>query len=129
MDVVVCPNAGVTMPCATHAGDAQLPLVAHIIHRLAIGGLENGLVNLINDMPPARYRHAIVCLTDYTDFRERLHDQHVPVIALHKDEGHDVGVYVRMIYVIEPSERSRSKLYRVKIDTKEFTLLCDAPQA
>ena len=35
----------------------------------------------------------------------------------------------RMIYVIEPSERSHSKLYRVKIDTKEFTLLCDAPQA
>ena len=26
------------------------PLVAHIIYRLDIGGLENGLVNLINHM-------------------------------------------------------------------------------
>ena len=40
-----------------------------------------------------------------------------------------IDVEKRLIYVIEPSERSRSKLYRVKIDTKEFTLLCDAPQA
>src|SRR5215475_7446651 len=100
MDVIVCPDTGVTMPCATHAGDAQLPLIAHIIHRLAVGGLENGLVNLINDMPPARYRHAIVCLTDYTDFRERIRDKHIPIVALHKAEGHDLGVYVRLWRVL-----------------------------
>jgi sugar transferase (PEP-CTERM/EpsH1 system associated) len=74
--------------------------VAHIIHRLAVGGLENGLVNLINHMSPARYRHAIVCLTDYSDFRQRLQDQQVPVIALHKDEGYDVRVYVRLWRVL-----------------------------
>lgn len=72
------------------------PLVAHIIHRLAVGGLENGLVNLINHMPPERYRHAIVCLTDFTDFRDRIHRKDVPVIALHKREGLDFGVYTRL---------------------------------
>jgi sugar transferase (PEP-CTERM/EpsH1 system associated) len=100
MNMVVCPDAGVTMPCATHTGDAQLPLIAHIIHRLAVGGLENGLVNLINNMPPARYRHAIVCLTDYTDFRERIRDKHIPIVALHKAEGHDLGAYVRLWRVL-----------------------------
>jgi sugar transferase (PEP-CTERM/EpsH1 system associated) len=72
------------------------PLVLHIINRLAIGGLENGLINLINHMPPDRYRHAIVCLTDSTDFRDRLLDKDVPVLALHKRDGHDVGCYLRI---------------------------------
>ncbi|MDM5179873.1 sugar transferase, partial [Massilia sp. DJPM01] len=40
-------------------------LVVHLIHQLDIGGLENGLINLIRHMPPERYRHAIVCLKDY----------------------------------------------------------------
>jgi sugar transferase (PEP-CTERM/EpsH1 system associated) len=98
--ILGCPQVGVTRRCGTSLGNVPPPLVAHIIHRLAVGGLETGLVNLINHMSPARYRHAIVCLTDYTDFRERLHDQHVPVIALHKDAGHDVGVYVRLWRVL-----------------------------
>jgi sugar transferase (PEP-CTERM/EpsH1 system associated) len=100
MNMVVCPGAGLTMPCATHTGDAQLPLIVHIIHRLAVGGLENGLVNLINNMPPARYRHAIVCLTDYTDFRERIRDKDIPIVALHKEEGQDLGMYVRLWRVL-----------------------------
>ena len=100
MDAVVCPDAGVTMSHTIQAGHVQPPLVVHIIHRLAVGGLENGLVNLINSMPPAQYRHAIVCLTDYTDFRERIRDKRVPIIALHKKEGHDLGVYVRLWRVL-----------------------------
>lgn len=74
----------------------QPPLIAHIIHRLAAGGLENGLVNLINHLPPEKYRHAIVCLTDYTDFRDRIRRMDVPVIALHKRDGKDLGIYPRM---------------------------------
>lgn len=76
-------------------GAAQPPLVVHVINQLAIGGLESGVVNLINHMPPGRYRHAIVCLTDYTDFRDRLRDKDVPVLAMHKRDGHDVGCYLR----------------------------------
>ncbi|MET0981575.1 MAG: glycosyl transferase group 1 protein, partial [Telluria sp.] len=48
------------------------PLVVHLIYRLDIGGLETLLVDTINRMPADRYRHAIVCLTDYTDFAERI---------------------------------------------------------
>jgi sugar transferase (PEP-CTERM/EpsH1 system associated) len=78
----------------------QPPLVAHVIRRLAVGGLENGLVNLINHMPPKRYRHAIVCLTEATNFRARLQRSDVPVIALHKREGQDLGTHVRMWRVL-----------------------------
>jgi sugar transferase (PEP-CTERM/EpsH1 system associated) len=72
----------------------QPPLVAHIIYRLAIGGLENGLVNLINRTPMDRYRHAVVCLTEFTDFRARIRTGGVPVIALHKREGMDLSVHI-----------------------------------
>ena len=77
-----------------------MPLVAHVIHRLAAGGLENGLVNLINHMPADRYRHAIICLTDFTDFRMRLQRPDVPVLALDKQEGKDPRAYLRLIRVL-----------------------------
>lgn len=76
------------------------PLVAHIIYRLTVGGLENGLVNLINHMLKERYRHAIVCLTDYTDFRDRIHRNDVPIVALYKREGQDFGMYRRLWRVL-----------------------------
>jgi sugar transferase (PEP-CTERM/EpsH1 system associated) len=72
------------------------PLVAHVIHRLGIGGLENGLVNFINHCPADRYRHAIVCLTEATEFRRRLHDQELPILEMHKRPGQDWGLYRRL---------------------------------
>ncbi|CAL1239510.1 TIGR03088 family PEP-CTERM/XrtA system glycosyltransferase [Candidatus Methylocalor cossyra] len=71
------------------------PLVAHIIYRLGVGGLENGLVNLINRMPADRYRHAVICLKEATDFRHRLAPE-VPVFELHRKEGQDFGVQLRL---------------------------------
>ena len=73
-----------------------VPLVVHIIHRLGIGGLENGLVNLINHMPADRYRHAIICMTQSTDFRLRIKTPGVEVYELHKKPGHDLGLYFRL---------------------------------
>jgi sugar transferase (PEP-CTERM/EpsH1 system associated) len=79
---------------------SEPPLVVHIIHRLAMGGLENGLVNLINHMPIDRFRHAIVCLTDFTQYREHIQRKDVPVIPLHKYEGKDLGVHLRLRKVL-----------------------------
>ncbi len=73
------------------------PLIAHVIYRLDFGGLENGLVNLINRMPPERYRHAIVCLAGVgAEFRQRLQRASVEVVSLDKRPGKDVAVYARM---------------------------------
>jgi sugar transferase (PEP-CTERM/EpsH1 system associated) len=74
----------------------RTPLVAHVIHRLAIGGLENGLVNLINCIPRERFRHAIVCLSDFTEFRARIRSADVEVFGLGKRPGIDLRVHGRL---------------------------------
>lgn len=61
-----------------------VPLVVHVIHHLVTGGMENGLVNIVNAMPADRYRHAIVCVEDFNEFRERIRRPDVEVIALHR---------------------------------------------
>src|SRR5262245_47853878 len=73
----------------------RLPLVAHVIQRLGVGGLENGLVNLINHMPEKRYRYAILCLTSATEFKNRIRPRNVPIIELNQTPGHDLAVYWR----------------------------------
>ena len=74
----------------------QPPLIVHVIHHLGVGGLENGLINLINHIPPERYRHAIVCLKGYSDFRSRILRENVEIVALNKREGHDLGLYINL---------------------------------
>ncbi len=69
------------------------PLITHIIYRLNVGGLENGLVNLINTIPEERYRHAIICITHATDFRERIRRPDVSIYELNKDEGKSLWHY------------------------------------
>ncbi|MDZ7829191.1 MAG: glycosyltransferase [Halofilum sp. (in: g-proteobacteria)] len=71
-------------------------LVAHVVHSLRTGGLENGLVNLINRMPAERYRHAVICLTDHDRFAERIERDDVPLFALNKREGKDPALYFRL---------------------------------
>jgi sugar transferase (PEP-CTERM/EpsH1 system associated) len=72
------------------------PLIAHLIYGLKTGGVENGLVNLINRMPAERYRHAIICITDYSDFRLRIKRPDVECYALHKPPGKVPGFYVKV---------------------------------
>jgi sugar transferase (PEP-CTERM/EpsH1 system associated) len=69
------------------------PLVVHVLYRFDTGGLENGVVNLINHMPRGAYRHRIVALTEVTDFRLRLNDPSVQCVGLHKPPGHGAKVY------------------------------------
>lgn len=84
-----------TGPTQVRADGSQPPLVAHIIYRLGVGGLENGLVNLINHMPPSRYRHVILCLKGHDAFSERIRAPGVDLIDLAKRDGKDVAVYWR----------------------------------
>lgn len=65
--------------------------VVHIVHRFDTGGMENGMVNLFNTLSPERFRHTVVALTDYSDFRQRIHAQSVGFHALHRAPGHGLG--------------------------------------
>ena len=72
------------------------PLVLHVVHRFDTGGIENGIVNLINHMPGEAYRHAILALTEVTDFRHRIGRNDVDFIAMNKPLGHGVWLYPRL---------------------------------
>jgi sugar transferase (PEP-CTERM/EpsH1 system associated) len=75
---------------------ADPPLIAHVIHRLDFGGLENGLVNLVNQLPAERYRHAIVCLSGFNPaFRQRIRRTDVVVTSIDKRPGKDLAAYWR----------------------------------
>lgn len=74
-------------------------LIAHVIFRLDVGGLENGLVNLINGLPVDRFRHAIICIDDFTDFRLRIQRDDVEVIAIRKKPGTDLSALWRLYKV------------------------------
>lgn len=69
------------------------PLVVHLMHRFDTGGLENGVVNLINHMPRGAYRHMVVALTEIGAFRQRLSDSEVVCVGLGKQGGHGARLY------------------------------------
>lgn len=71
-----------------------------MLHALHIGGMENGLVNLVNHMPAGRYRHAIACIEDFSPaFAARITRSEVPIRALQRSRS---GVW-----------RLRAALYRL----------------
>ena len=63
------------------------PLVVHIVHSFEMGGLQNGLLNLLDRLPAQRYRHAVVSLTGLSGFERRLRRDDVHFYALHKAPG------------------------------------------
>jgi len=71
-------------------------LIAHVIYRFDVGGLENGVVNLLNRIPAHRFRHAIISLTDHSEFRARLKRDDVPLFALHKPPGNSPLTQLRL---------------------------------
>lgn len=73
--------------------DDPRPLILHVLYRLQVGGLENGVVNLVNHLPSDRYRNAIICLTESTEFQQRIQRDDVHVYEMHKKPGQDFGMW------------------------------------
>ncbi|PYM76606.1 MAG: sugar transferase [Candidatus Rokuibacteriota bacterium] len=70
-------------------------LVVHIVHCLEIGGLETGIVNLVN-APRAGQRHAVLCMTHGGANRANLRPE-VGVFELHKADGNDPRTFARLV--------------------------------
>jgi sugar transferase (PEP-CTERM/EpsH1 system associated) len=86
------------MPDDSAASTDRRPLVAHLVYRFDTGGLENGVVNLINHMPAGAYRHAVVALTEVVpSFAARIRRDDVRFVSLHKPPGHGVKLYPRLL--------------------------------
>ena len=83
----------------TSAADSR-PLIAHVVYRFDIGGLENGVVNLLNRLPRERWRHAVVALTEATSFRARVQRDDVRFVELHKGPGHGITLLPRLTRIL-----------------------------
>ncbi len=87
------------------------PLIVHVIHHLVMGGMENGLVNLINRLPESRFRHAIVCIENDSDFRQRIVRGDVQIIALHRSQ---IGVWKLRVELFRLFQRLRPAIVHTR---------------
>lgn len=74
------------------------PLIAHVVNSLGTGGLENGVVNLVNHAG-LEFRHAVICMTTEGAFRQRVKPT-VEIFALHKNPGRDVRAFIRLVMLL-----------------------------
>jgi sugar transferase (PEP-CTERM/EpsH1 system associated) len=83
---------------------ASPALIVHVVYRFAVGGLENGLVNLINGLSARSWRHAVVSLTDIDpQFAARVARDDVRMVALNKGPGHAFPLYPRIYRLLRES--------------------------
>lgn len=81
----------------TSTRDAR-DLIVHVVYRFDVGGLENGVVNLINTLSADRWRHAIVALDRVEPgFFARIKREDVTPLSLHKAPGHAIKLYPRLV--------------------------------
>jgi sugar transferase (PEP-CTERM/EpsH1 system associated) len=75
--------------------------VLHILHAFSHGGLENGIVNLINGSPQD-IRHELCLLTAAGEFIHRL-KKPVTCYELHKQPGNSLGTILQLRRIIRSS--------------------------
>lgn len=61
--------------------------ILHVVHSLEVGGLENGLVNLLNRLDPDRFHHTVCCLTSAGKFSKRIEASDVDLIEFRQASG------------------------------------------
>lgn len=66
--------------------------IAHVVYSFGAGGIENGIVNLINGLDNKEYYHIIICLTESGEFEDRIINSNFALIELHKKYGNDISV-------------------------------------
>lgn len=81
------------IPTVASAPTGAAPLIVHLVYDFNTGGLENGIVNLINHMRPGHYRHAIVALCSIGELKNRIRRDDVTYVALGKPPGHALWLY------------------------------------
>jgi len=79
----------------SHSG--QKTHIVHYVWGFHTGGLENGVVNLINHLPKGQYRHSIVCQKGHDpQFFNRIQAPDVAIYDLAKQEGTDLALFWRL---------------------------------
>ncbi len=79
--------------------------IMHFVDGLGKGGLENGLVNLIERLDPAGFEHVVCAVRQLGPNADRLPRERVRVMCLGEKDGHSrvqVGSFIRGIREVRP---------------------------
>ena len=68
----------------------------HVVHSLRTGGMENGVVNLINRMDRKRFSHSVCCITTSGEMEKRILRDDVKVFEMKKGEGNSFLLPLRL---------------------------------
>jgi sugar transferase (PEP-CTERM/EpsH1 system associated) len=68
----------------------------HVVHSLQTGGMENGVVNLINRMDWERFRHSICCISTSGEMEKRILRNDVRVFEMKKGDGNSFTLPMRL---------------------------------
>lgn len=80
------------------SGNKQRQLhIVHYVWGFHTGGLENGVVNLINQLPEGLYRHSIICQKGFDPaFFARIRTPNVAIFDIAKQDGTDLALFWRL---------------------------------
>lgn len=67
-------------------GGDERPLVCHIIYSFEMGGLENGLVNLLNSEAFKKFNHRVLCIESRSEFTNRVSRDDIRILALNRSK-------------------------------------------
>ena len=68
-------------------------VICHVLHSFdKIGGLENGVVNLVNNLPESVFIHVICALTEVGEIRDRVSCQNIRYCSLKKPDRNDITI-------------------------------------
>ena len=71
-------------------------VVGHVVYAFKNGGIERGILNIINYGDQKRFRHIVFCLTEVGQFLNQLQSLNCRVIELHKRPGNDLRLPLRI---------------------------------
>lgn len=77
-------------------------VIGHFLYSLGKGGMENGVVKLINFSSKEKYRHIIISLKENISLRERLEDTSVKIYVI---EGKSIIKRITQLYKIIRQEK------------------------
>lgn len=94
--------------------------VLHVLHQLAVGGAENGVVNIVNRMDSKRFISEIVTFVPGGRLRERVDESRVKVIEeLNKRPGNDWRIPMQLAQILR---RERPHI----VHTHAWGTLCES---
>jgi sugar transferase (PEP-CTERM/EpsH1 system associated) len=73
--------------------------VLHVVHSFNVGGLENGVINLVNESDDEHFIHEICCMTTSGDAESRL-QKSVKIHEMHKRPGNDWRMIPKLTHLI-----------------------------